>query len=77
MLLCRTPLPIRRTQLRRGDRSKLKRIVQSRTAERRLVDRARIVLGSADGKSGTDLCNEIGVAGKRQRARSFMALSVW
>lgn len=56
------PLPIRRTQLRRGDRSKLKRIVQSRTAERRLVDRARIVLGSADGKSGTDLCNEIGVS---------------
>lgn len=56
------PLPIRRTQLRRGDRSKLARIVRSRTAPRRLADRARIVLGSADGKSGAALCQEIGVS---------------
>jgi transposase len=56
------PLPIRRTQLRRGDRAKLTRLVRSRTAPRRLVDRARIVLGSADGKSGTALCTEVGVS---------------
>jgi transposase len=56
------PLPVRRTQLRRGDRAKLSRIIRSRTAPRRLADRARIVLGSADGKSGGALCSEIGVS---------------
>ena len=56
------PLPIRRTKLRRGDRAKLTRLARSRTAPRRLVDRARIVLGSAEGKSGTELCSEIGVS---------------
>ena len=56
------PLPIRRTQLHRGDRAKLSRIVRSRTAPRRLADRARIVLGSAEGKSGAVLCSEIGVS---------------
>lgn len=56
------PLPIRRTQLRRGDRQKLSRIARSRTAPQRLVDRARIVLGSADGTSGATLCQEIGVS---------------
>lgn len=56
------PLPIRRTQLRRGDRSKLTRLARSRTAPRRLVDRARIVLGSADGRSGTELCTAVGVS---------------
>jgi len=56
------PLPIRRTPLRPGDRSTLSRILRSRTAPRRLADRARIVLGSADGKSGAALCAEIGVS---------------
>jgi transposase len=56
------PLPIRRIELRWGDRPKLERIIRSRTAPRRLVDRARIVLGSAKGKSGNVLCTEIGVS---------------
>lgn len=56
------PLPVRRTQLRRGDRAKLSRILRSRTAPRRLADRARIVLGSADGQSGAALCTEVGVS---------------
>ena len=56
------PLPIRRIELRRGDRAQLGRILRSRTPPRRLVDRARIVLGSADGKSGNVLCSEVGVS---------------
>lgn len=56
------PLPVRRTQLRRGDRAQLSRIIRSRTAPRRLVDRARIVLGSAAGQSGAALCQAVGVS---------------
>ena len=56
------PLPIRSIKLRRGDRAKLEQIVRSRTAPRRLVDRARIVLGSAAGKSGSMLCDDIGLS---------------
>ena len=56
------PLPIRRIQLRRGDRPKLERLVRSRTAPQRVVERAQIVLGSAAGMSGNALCEEIGVS---------------
>ncbi len=56
------PLPIRRVQLRRGDRPKLESLARSRTAPRRVVERARIVLGSAAGISGNALCEEIGVS---------------
>jgi hypothetical protein len=34
------------------DRRRLMRIVRSRTAERRMVERARIVLAAAEGRSG-------------------------
>lgn len=50
------PLPIRVTQLRRGDRAILEQWVRGRTIQRRLVERARIVLASADGQSGEAIC---------------------
>jgi transposase len=56
------PLPIRNVKLRRGDRAKLERVVRSRTAPRRLVERAGIVLGSAEGQSGAALCARVGVS---------------
>jgi len=56
------PLPVRRIELRRGDRAKLEKLSRSRTAPRRVVERAKIVLGSSEGKSGQVLCSEIGVA---------------
>lgn len=60
--LCYMPLPIRRVQLHRGDRPRLERLARSRTAPRRVVERARIVLGSAEGMSGNALCSEVGVS---------------
>jgi transposase len=56
------PLPIRRIQLRRGDRPKLERLARSRTAARRVIERASIILGSAQGLSGNTLCAELGVS---------------
>jgi len=56
------PLPIRVTQLRRGDRATLERRVCSGTTPQRLVERARIVLASADGVSGTDICTTLAVS---------------
>jgi len=56
------PKPIRVTQLRPGDRSALERLVRSRTAPQRTVERARIVLASADGKPGSAICREVGVS---------------
>lgn len=56
------PLPVRRVHLRRGDRSKLERITRTRTAPQRVVERARIVLGSAEGLSGNTLCAELNVS---------------
>ncbi len=47
------PLPIRVLALRPGDRVTLERWVRSRTTPQRLVERARLVLASADGLSGT------------------------
>jgi transposase len=56
------PLPIRRVKLRRRDQAKLEALTRSRTAARRVQERARIVLGSALGKSGQALCEELGVS---------------
>lgn len=56
-------IPIRQVHLRRGDRAKLEAIERSRTAPRRVVERARIVLGSADGLSGRQVCEWVGVSG--------------
>lgn len=55
-------LPIRRTQLRRGDRAKLERVVRSRTTPQRVVERAKIVLASAEGASGYAICERVGVS---------------
>lgn len=43
------PLPIRVTEVRRGDRATLERWVRSRATSHRVVERARIVLASAAG----------------------------
>jgi len=53
---------LRRIQLRRGDRPRLERLTRSRTAIRRVVERARIVLASADGKSSYAIAEELGVS---------------
>ena len=47
------PLPIRVTALRRGDRSRLERLVRTRTTPHRVVERARIVLASAAGQANS------------------------
>ena len=56
------PLPIRITTLRRGDRAILERWVRARTTPQRLVDRARIVLASAEGHGGDAICARLGVS---------------
>ncbi len=56
------PLPIRVTKLRRGDRARLEHWVRARTTPRRLLERARIVLASADGHAGTAICTLLGVS---------------
>ena len=56
------PLPIRVLPLRSGDRARLEALVRSRTTPQRLVERARIVLGSAAGDSGSTICRDVGVS---------------
>jgi transposase len=56
------PLPIRSAQLRPGDRATLEQIVRSRTSPQRIVERARILLASADGRSGNEICAQVGVS---------------
>jgi transposase len=41
---------------------KLERLIRSRTTPQRVVERARIVLSSADGESGNTICQEVGVS---------------
>ena len=48
--------------LRRGDRARLEALTRSRTVSQRVVERARIVLRSADGRSGSQICAELGVS---------------
>jgi transposase len=54
--------PRRITQLSPVDRETLESYLRSRTAPQRLVQRARIVLGSADGLSNSEICTRAGVA---------------
>jgi transposase len=54
--------PTRRVRLRRGDRETLERWVRSRKTPQRQVERARIVLGSAEGRSGYVLSEELGIS---------------
>ncbi len=61
-MLVAMPLPIRVTELRRGDRTILEQWVRGRTTPRRLVERARIVLASADGYGGDAICRMLGVS---------------
>jgi transposase len=56
------PLPIRIIRLARGDRALLEALARARATPQRVVERARIVLGSASGESGTALCVRLGVS---------------
>ena len=55
-------LPVRRIRLRRGERRRLERLVNKRTTPQRVVERANIVLCSAEGRSGSAICREVGVS---------------
>ena len=55
-------MPIRIIELREGDEAELHRLVRSRTASQRVVERARIVLASAAGLKNEEICAEIGVS---------------
>jgi transposase len=50
------------TQLRAGDRELLEQWVRSRTTPQRTVERARIVLASAEGHSADEICAQVGVS---------------
>ena len=56
------PLPIRVIALRRGDRSRLERLTRSRTTPHRVVERAQIVLASAEGEPGSVICERLAVS---------------
>ena len=56
------PLPTRVIELRRGDRDHLERLQRTRTTPQRVVERVRIVLGSAQGLAGNAICEEVGVS---------------
>ena len=63
-IICYLPrIPkIRRIRLRPGDRKELEGWVRARTTPQRRVERARIVLGSADGLSGRAIARKLGVS---------------
>lgn len=52
--------PAKRIEVAVEDRRELERIVRSRTAERRMVERARIVLAAAEGRSAARIASEVG-----------------
>ena len=56
------PLPIRTIALRRGDRSRLEQLIRTRTTAHRVVERAQIVLASAEGTAGNAICAQLGVS---------------
>lgn len=56
------PKPARRIRLRRGDRGTLERWLRSRTSSQRLVERARIVLASAEGMPAHVICEMLGAS---------------
>ena len=55
-------IPTRKTRLRRGDREVLEGWLRTRTTPQRQVERARIVLGSAEGLSGYELAEKLGIS---------------
>ena len=61
-MLASMPLPIRVTQLRRGDLVILEHWVRARTTPRRVMERAHIVLASAEGRSGDAICTALRVS---------------
>ena len=52
----------RRIRLRRGDRRRLEHLISRRTTSQRVVERAKIVLSSAEGISGSQICTRVGVS---------------
>lgn len=54
--------PVRVTQLQRGDRAGLEQLVRTRTTPQRLVERARIILASADGQGADAIAAIVGVS---------------
>jgi hypothetical protein len=52
-------IPTRAIRLRRGDRKRLVRRIRTRTPPQREMGWARIMLGSADGKSSHVLMEEL------------------
>ncbi len=50
----------KRIEIRAEDRRELERIVRSRKAERRAVERARIVLAAAEGRPAARIASEVG-----------------
>ena len=61
------PKPIRITQLRPGDRAELGKMIRAHTAPHRAVERAKIVLASADGKPAKAISAEMGVSPPKVR----------
>jgi transposase len=62
----------KKIELADEERAELERIVRSRSAERRLVERAQIVLGAAEGRSAKRIAAAVGCAlgtAKKWRAR--------
>ena len=55
-------LPVRRIRIRRGERRRLQQLVKKRTTPQRVVERAKIVLSSAQGLSGASICAAVGVS---------------
>ena len=55
-------LPIRRVRLRRGECRRLQQLANKRTTPQRVVERAKIVLSSAQGLSGSAICAAVGVS---------------
>ena len=52
--------PAKRIEISAEDRRELERIVRSGKAERRAVERARIVLGAAEGRPAARIASEVG-----------------
>lgn len=49
-------------QLQTGDRETLESLVRARTAPQRVVERVRILLASADGHAGNEICRQLRVS---------------
>lgn len=62
----------KKIELSAGDRAELERVVRAGTSERRMVERAQIVLGAAEGRSAARIAARVGCAlgtAKKWRAR--------